>query len=162
MLKQELVHFSIFQGLSDDQLRLLEPLLEYCCFLAGTTIFEQGAPADSLYILLVGTVEVIYKPYDGPALTVAKINSGGVFGWSAALGRDVYTSAALTEDSVEVYRLKGEKLHYLCEQYPETGVVILERLASIIAERLSSTHDQIFAVLQSGMDRCDTPGRSKR
>jgi CRP-like cAMP-binding protein len=162
MLKQDLAHFPLFQGLSDNQLRLLEPLLEYCSFPAGTTIFDQGAPADYLYFLLVGTVEVIYKPYDGPSLPVAKISSGGVFGWSAALGRDVYTSAALTDDPVEAYRVNGQKLHGLCEHYPETGVVILERLASIIADRLSSTHDQILAVLQSGIDRCENSGRSKK
>jgi CRP/FNR family transcriptional regulator, cyclic AMP receptor protein len=162
MLKQELVHFPLFQGLSEDQLRLLEPLLEYCSFPVGTTIFDQGAPADCLFFLLVGTVEVIYKPYDGPALPVARITSGGVFGWSAALGRDVYTSAALTAETVEAYRVNGQKLHSLCERYPETGVVILERLASIIADRLSSTHDQILAVLQSGIDCGENSGRSKK
>lgn len=162
MLRQDLAQMSLFQGLSAAQLSTLDPLLDYCLFLPGTIIFEQGSQADALYLLLVGCVEVIYKPYDGPALTVARITPGGVFGWSAALGRDVYTSSAVAGEAVEAYRLNGQRLHQLCESHPETGVVLLERLASIIAERLSSTYEQILSVLQNGMERCEDPRRSKK
>ncbi len=162
MLKQELANFPLFQGLSEAQLLEINPLLEYCHFPAGMVIFEQGAPATCLYLLVSGCVEVRYKPYDGPILTVAKISPGGVFGWSAALGRDVYTSAAVAGEPVEAQRLYGEKLHCLCDRHPETGVVLLERLASVIAERLSSTHEQILAILQNGLDRCEGPGRSEK
>jgi len=162
MLREDLDRFSLFHGLSEAQMHLLEPLLEYCAFPAGQVVFEQGAAADSLYVLLRGTVDVRYKPYDGPELTVARIQPGGVFGWSAALRRDAYTSAAVTCEAVEAYRVNGAKLRCLCEHNPETGMVLLERLASIIAERLSSTHDQIMAILQNSLDRCDNPERCKK
>jgi hypothetical protein len=35
--------------------------------------------------------------------------------------------------------------------YPDTGILILDRLASVIAERLLHTHDQVMALLMHGM-----------
>lgn len=130
----------------------MAPLLEPVDLAQNEVIFEQGRIAEHLYILLEGEVVVNFKPYDGPQLTVAHIHSGGVFGWSAILGRQVYTSIALAAvDSVAI-RMRGEELRSLCEEKPQTGLAILERLAGVIAERLNSTHAQIFTMLTESMD----------
>ena len=96
MLRQELAHLAIFKNLDGDELERIAPLLSLCFFQPDEIIFEQGQQAVYLYILLEGEVIISYKPYDGPALTVARIIPGGVFGWSAALRRDIYTSAAIS------------------------------------------------------------------
>lgn len=152
MFRQDWPPSPIFEGLSNEQLHSLDPILHPCQFPADLVIFEQGAPAKYLYILQTGAVDVRYKPYDGPALIVAHIVPGGVFGWSAALGRPSYTSAALTTLPSEAYRIRGSDLRNLCERLPETGAIFLDRLASGIAERLRSTHSEILAMLNQGID----------
>jgi CRP-like cAMP-binding protein len=152
MFRQELVQLSIFQGLSADQLDLLEPLLELYAFPKDQVIFDQGQPADYLYILLTGEVVVRYKPYDGPALTVARIQPGGVFGWSAAMMREIYTSMAVAVLPGEAYRISGQQLRSVCECRPDAGSILLDRLASVITERLANTHTQILTILSHGMD----------
>ncbi len=152
MLKQSLDHLALFQGLNQQQLDLLMPLLKVVIIQPEQVVFEQNRPADYLYILLTGEVVVSYKPYDGPPLTVARIQPGGVFGWSAVMQREVYTSRAVASVASEAYRISGDKLRCLCETHPDTGVVILERLASVIAERLRNTHHHILDLLNQGMD----------
>jgi CRP-like cAMP-binding protein len=98
---------------------------------------------------------VRFKPYDGPELTVARILPGGVFGWSAAMGHNTYTSGAVATQECEVVRIRGDRLHQLCQDHPEIGVVVLERLAGVIAERLRSTYNQILTILTNGMDLND-------
>jgi CRP-like cAMP-binding protein len=151
MLKQDCSKLPIFAGLAPAEMHLVEPLLDLSCFQANETIFEQGQIATFLYILLRGEVVVRFKPYDGPPLTVAHIVPGGVFGWSAALGRSAYTSGAEAVTEIEAVCIRGDRLYQLCQDRPEIGVVILERLASVIAERLRSTHTQILSILASGM-----------
>ena len=141
----------IFRGLDEMQLEFLDPFVELCHFAKGQVIFDQGQPATFMYILRQGEVIIQYKPYDAPLLTVTHIEPGGVFGWSAALGRVEYTSAAIAAVDSEAYQLRGEGLSQICDQYPETGVVILGRLASVIAERLQSTHIQILSMLSHGL-----------
>ena len=48
-------------------------------------------------------------------------------------------------------RVRGDDLRRLCLQHPETGTVFLDRLATVIAERLNSTHDLVLSLLQLGL-----------
>ena len=152
MFRQDPTQFSIFAGLDNHQINQLSPYLIECVFSKDHMIFEQGQPAEYLYILLGGQVLVRYKPYDGPLLDVAHIEPGGVFGWSAALRRDVYTSGAMAVQESLAYRIRGANLPVICEKYPETGNLFRDRLASVIAERLRSTHTQVLGMLSQRMD----------
>ena len=40
----------------------------------------------------------------------------------------------------------------MCEKHPSTGLLILERLSDVIAERLQSTRSQIFTMLSQSVD----------
>ena len=158
MYRQDLAQLSLFQGFDPGQLEQLIPMLKYQHFQPGETIFEQGKAAQHLYILLNGEVVVRYKPYDGPPLTVARIRSGGVFGWSAAMMRDSYSSGAQAAADSEVLQIAGFQLRKLCEKNPDTGSLLLNRLAGVIAERLQHTHTQIVNILTEGLDldnNCD-------
>jgi CRP-like cAMP-binding protein len=152
MLRKEFTELSIFHGLNPEQLDQLATLIEIYQFSRDDVIFGQGQATDFLYILLSGEVEIRYKPYDGPLLSVARIYAGGVFGWSAVVGHESYTSMAVAAQAGEAYRISGQALKDFCAGYPDTGVIILEHLAGAIAERLHSTHAQILTILGQSMD----------
>lgn len=153
MFRQDYADLAIFKGLSPEQIGVMAPYLEEVQIHQGQVIFSQGQSANFLYILLWGEMQVRYKPYDGPALTVARILPGDVFGWSSALGREVYTSSAEASQDGGAYRIRASDLHHLCDSNPEAGTLLLERLASVIAERLRNTHSSILALLSQGVDR---------
>jgi CRP/FNR family cyclic AMP-dependent transcriptional regulator len=154
MYRQILSDLTIFQGLNQAQLDRIALMVDSVNLRADWVVFEQGDDADFLYILSEGEVVIRYKPYDGPPLIVAHIQPGGVFGWSSAVGHEVYSSGAKTVTPCKAYRLRGRELHRLCEQDPETGVIILDRLASVIAERLQSTHLEIMKILSQPSANC--------
>ncbi|HTX79118.1 MAG TPA: cyclic nucleotide-binding domain-containing protein, partial [Longilinea sp.] len=152
MFRQELATLSIFQGLTPAQFNALSPLMELVYLPARSVVFIQGQMTDYFYILLEGEVTINYKPYDGPQLTVAHIMPGGVFGWSAALHHEVYTSAAVTETECRAYRMEGKRLKHLCQKNPEAGAILVEHLADAIAQRLDSSRAQVLDMLNAGME----------
>jgi CRP-like cAMP-binding protein len=152
MRKRHLFNLSVFKGMKKEQQDLLLPLISLCHIPENVIIFNQGETAKYLYILECGMVEIVFKPFDGPAIPVSCITSGGIFGWSSTLGREGYTSTARTLMESAAYRFDGKDLQKLCEKYPETGVVILDRLASAIVERLECTHHEIMSILNQGME----------
>jgi CRP-like cAMP-binding protein len=138
---------SFFEGIPETDVELLSKKFVRQSFLSDTEIFGQGDAAHRLYILISGNVSIEYKPDDGEVLRVSEIEPKGVFGWSAALGRNSYTSSATTTEDSHVLSILGNDLRELCSSSPDIGVVILERLAGVIAERLESTHEQIVELL---------------
>ncbi|MEA4907726.1 MAG: cyclic nucleotide-binding domain-containing protein [Chloroflexi bacterium] len=152
MFRQDLFRLPIFEGLSHQQLDQLTSRMELCQFNKDEGIFEQGQAARYLYILVDGAVEVRFKPYDGPPLTVTSITPGGVFGWSASLGRDIYTSSAIATQDSEAYRMSSKTFHSLCDLDPDTGAVLLDRLASVIGERMQDSHTKIINILSESME----------
>lgn len=151
MNSRALDELALFQGLSpEDQARVF-PMFAPDFFPTGTVLFEQGDPAAQLYIILEGEVSIRYKPEDGPALVVARVRQDGVVGWSAAIGSPTYTSAAVCTADCQVLRVRSLDLRQLCQEHHQTGTILLERLAALIAERLRNTHPHVIAMLEHGM-----------
>lgn len=146
-----LTSLPMFQGLSEDDLRPLSNCAEQSAFAEGTAVFDQGDRARLLYILLAGRVEIRYKPHDGKALTVAVIEPNGVFGWSAALGRKTYSSSAVCAGPSRVVMIPGDCLRGLCQASPETGLLVLERLAEIVAGRVYAAKEPVLGMLHVGV-----------
>lgn len=130
---------------------LLKPLFQpYSCH-SGDTVIEQGEPADYIYLIIDGKVEVSYKPYDGSRITVSHVGKDGLFGWSALVGSRTYTSSVTAIEDLETVRIQGSELRKLCRQNPEAGKEILERLATEVSSRWTNAHEQVKAILVNGM-----------
>ena len=147
----------LFRDLPEEELEFLCELFKHHAYPAGTILFAQGDVAERVYVLLEGKVAIRYKPHDGDFLEVTTIRDGGVFGWSAALGRQNYTSYALASTDCHVLELRGEALRRLCRTHPKIGVIILERMAEVIASRLENTHQMVVDMLWKGVD----PGKEQ-
>src|SRR3972149_9485879 len=81
-----------FEDLNDEYMDLLRHLFEPFACHPGSIVLQQGAPADYLYLILNGKVEISFKPYDGTPITISYVKKGGWFGWSAVVGSRKYTS----------------------------------------------------------------------
>lgn len=158
MFKDVLRDIPVFKGFTEAQLDVLTSAFEIFDYPNGAHIFEQGQAAHYLYILTAGQVIIRYKPFDGPQLTVATINPGGVFGWSAAIGRTLYSSGALTVEDSQGYRVSKARLAELCAENPETSAVLLKHLAVLVNNPMDPTHAEVLKILDRGIRRngnCD-------
>lgn len=147
-----LKRFALIEGFTEDQINLLHPLIDDVTFEVDQVIFDQGDQANFLYFVLEGKVSIRFNPEDGPVLSVAEVDEGDVFGWSAAMGSDSYTSSAICTECGIFIRMKGEELKNLCQEHPETGILILNRLAGVIAQRLRGTHEKVVELLHQGLN----------
>jgi CRP-like cAMP-binding protein len=137
--------------LDEDMIELLKPLLEAFSCPPGTVIFQQGEQAEFLYMVVAGKVDMSFKPYDGIPITVSHVGKGGLFGWSAVVGSDNYTSTAIAIDDVEALRVQGSDLRKFCREHPEAGKDILERLADGVSSRWKDAHKQVQSILVQGI-----------
>ena len=141
----------VFSDLESDQKELLRPIFVPRFDQEGTTIFRQGDPAQFLYLVVEGKVTIYYKPEDGPKLTLARVKPVGVVGWSSILGKQSYTCSAVCSSNCTLLRVCRTSLHNFCHENPETAHAVLERLATLIAERIRNTHTSVRVMLEQGL-----------
>jgi CRP/FNR family cyclic AMP-dependent transcriptional regulator len=146
---ETLPYIPLFQDLDPSQIALLKPLFEQFSCPADTVIFEQGTPAIYLYLLINGEVAIRYKPYDGPIITLTRLREGDVFGWSAVVGSPYYTSSIISETEIEAIRIRGSQLLKLFNDSPETGKVVMDRLARVVSPRWGNAQAQVQSLLNS-------------
>ena len=137
----------IFKELDVRHIELLRTQFESFSCPAETIVFEQGEPAVYLYIILNGTVVIRYKPYDGTSMTLTRLHEGDAFGWSAVIGNPAYTTTLMSKTKLDAIRVKGADLRYLCTKYPDTGEIILDRLAQLVSRRWKDAHLQVRKLL---------------
>ena len=103
--------FVIFKDLKEIYMDLLKPLFEPFSCNAGVTVLQQDTPADYLYLVISGKVEVTYKPYDSAPITITHVEKDGLFGWSAVVGSEKYTSSAIAIEALEADALYAGYIH---------------------------------------------------
>lgn len=139
----------LFLDFEPAQIDLLKALFEQFNCPLETVIFNQGDPAKYVYILIKGEVAIHYKPYDGSSITLTRLHSGDVFGWSAVVGSTYYTSSIVSESMIESLRIKRNDLRTLIQNHPEIGKIIIDRLANIVSPRWKNAHAQVQSILNS-------------
>ena len=142
---------AIFNDLDKKYMDMLQPLFEPFSCRAGAVVLRQGTPAEHIYVIVKGKVEVSYKPYDGTSITVSLLEKDGLFGWSAVVGSSEYTSSATAIEDLEALRIRGSDLRKFCNEHPEAGRDILERLANVVSSRWKDAHEQVKSMLIQGM-----------
>ncbi len=145
----------LFQDFEDIQLDVLRPILECREYPARQVILRQGEPATHVYLIDRGVLEVRHLPYDGPQMSVDRLGAGDVFGWSALLGRPVYTATVVAIEDCCLYGITPANLQSLCRLHHDTGVVLLEKMARSVSNEPGGRYEAVLRVLGSMM-KCET------
>ena len=152
-----LTHFTPFSDLGSADLKIIAPLFSARTFSANAVIFEQGERATCLYLLTRGEVVIRYKPYDGETMTLNRIRPGGVFGWSAVLGNETYSSSVACIEPSETLVVCGDNLRTLLVEHPQTGRLVLDRLARAVSSRWVNAQAQIKEMLNASISSQQPP-----
>jgi CRP-like cAMP-binding protein len=113
---------------------------------AGTTVFRQGDPGGSMYVIRAGKVRVL-KESHGRQRIVTTLGAGDFFGEMAVVtGRPRSATAEVIEEA-ELLKVPADKLQ---EMVTDTGEVAI-RLIRHLAERLESANRFIDVLLEDDM-----------
>ncbi|MFN2555330.1 MAG: cyclic nucleotide-binding domain-containing protein [Nitriliruptorales bacterium] len=85
---------------------------------AGRTVFEAGAAAEALYIVLSGRVR-IFETVDGEEREVAELGAGDYFGENALLEEVTHSKSAVTSEETELLVLPKDSFQALLEANPD-------------------------------------------
>ncbi|MCS6844403.1 MAG: cyclic nucleotide-binding domain-containing protein [Caldilineales bacterium] len=133
-LNQHLRKISLLAGLSRPQLEAVRQRLEAVRFRRGEHIYRQGDPADGLYMIEKGQVQV--EVADAEGLTpLATLGEGEIFGEGALLLDEPRGSSVWALTDVDLWLLRREDFEALLLQYPSLAI----NLSRVLEQRLRQT-----------------------
>jgi CRP-like cAMP-binding protein len=152
MVSPELLRLYPFFGhLDDAQLRELAMIAEEVPFKSGEIVFREGDPAEYLYFLLEGCIDLYFTlagaehaaPEKG--IPVGEINPGEPFGISALIEPHLLTATALTAGPGRMLTIDGAALRALMQKDRRMAYQLTHQAARAAIGRLHATRVQLAA-----------------
>jgi CRP-like cAMP-binding protein len=152
MISPELLRrYRFFGPLDDAQLKAIAMISDETAPAPGGTLLENEQPAQALYLLIEGSVELWYVAADKHEQGLRKefyigdVNPGEVFGISALIEPYHYTSTVRAKNGCRVIRIDAAALRALCEVDTRLSYSLIRQIASAAIERLQDTRVQLLA-----------------
>ncbi len=143
--------YPFFAFMSPAQLRQVAMLTDEVELAANEALFTLGQPADALYLLRQGSIDLHYVVVDEhmPSLRkdfmVGTINPGEVLGISAVINPPTVTATAIASEPCVLLRIDGAKLQALCQEDTALALGLYKQMALAAMERLQATRTLLAA-----------------
>ena len=139
-----ITEMDLFTGLD---LTVMGEIADTACteatYASGAVIFKEGAPAESLFILVDGAVELQI----GERKTVYRLESeSDIFGWSSLVGGARYTATAVAHTDIQVVKIDARKMNRVFNAHPMVGLTLYRRLCAVFNKRLGSIYHRFLSV----------------
>jgi CRP-like cAMP-binding protein len=141
---------TVFDGLSEDQLRLIAGCAWNVHFDEDAVLARHGEPADLFYVVRDGSVALeTFVPARG-AVTIETIGAGEVIGWSWLFPPYAWHFDVRALSTVRATAFDGACLRGKCDDDPALGYELMSRFARVIIERLQWTRLRLLDVYGYG------------
>ena len=143
LLKQS----SLFEGLRAEELREIANVSQILKVKKGDRVFEAGSPAESLFVIGTGEIDLRFKVtyYNAAAeISLDRKSRGEAFGWSALIGPHRYTLSALALQDSDLLQMNQRDIKRLCEENNHLGYVLMTNLAKIVGNRFTRVEEVLI------------------
>jgi glutaminase len=129
----ELRDHQLFAGLSEDQFKQVEVLMEHHEFAKGEPLFHAGDNADELYVVTRGRLSAFVELSPGEQRRVSTVGPGAMIGEIAFVTGSARTASVKVDSDLECWTLPHSSLLELRNAEPEMQAIMLANLLQIIA-----------------------------
>lgn len=156
MLAQESKLFTIFDGLTPEEAHSILERCETVKIKKGERAFEAGEPAEALFLVRSGRIEVRFKvvylnaTMDAP---LDYVGAGDAFGWSALIPPHTYTLSAIATEDSELLRIKRSDLQECCERNPRVGYGVMKNIARMLGHRYEIARQGLLKGIQKDLEK---------
>ena len=138
----ELEQISMFKGLSFDQLEKISSFCEIQQYYEGDILIKEGGDiSEDMFILLVGTVEIVSSNSVATSSEVVLSREDkeifGEIGWLCKTRR---TAGVRCNTEVEAIRIDGARLMAYLEEEPTAGFQVMRQIATLLAKRMEESN----------------------
>lgn len=137
----------VFGGLNNNALQLILDKSKIVDVAAGEYFFREGEDAESLFVLLQGSV-VVERSWQGGTLVLQHLHHGDCIGEMALIDLMPRSASVRAEVDCRAIEITLKSLHELYKQELEQYAIIMMNMGREVSRRLRITDDRLFALEQ--------------
>ncbi len=140
-----LAQVGLFRGLNHAQLKKVAAICESETVEHGATIFKEGEPAQSMYLLVQGKVRISRRVPGMGEEALAILDAGQYFGEMGVVEESVRSADAYAHEPSVLWRIDRGKFDQLLFTDKELAYAVLWTLVRTLSGRLRETNEKMKA-----------------
>ena len=140
----DLARHEFAAGLTTGQVERLAALTVPASIPAGQRLFDEGAPAASLWLIRSGRIALDLRVPGRARLIVETLGPGDELGLSWLMPAAQWQFGAIVQESTALFELSSRALTRLCETDHELGYQLTRRLLTTAITRLQAARIRIL------------------
>lgn len=143
--------FSLFKGLTPEQLGVVARYLEPRSYRGGEYIFAEGQEGDELYLLVSGSVRVLKKTKAQEEYTIVDLSADYhiFFGEIALIDSDKRSASIMVLEDCLTYVLNRSQFAELGKHHPEIALPVTQVIAGILCGRLRNVNNDVILLFDA-------------
>ena len=117
----------LFEGFSQEQLRLLAFGAETMHLAADRKLYREDDEADSAYVVIKGTIS-LFREQGDQRIPVGTAEAGAMLGELALIADTRRLTSAAAATDAEILRLNRRMFHRILEEYPDLAITLRQRI----------------------------------
>lgn len=104
---------------------------------------EGGRRAGYMCIVVEGSLDIVKDTEKGNSRRIAVAKIGDTIGEMSLIDGYPHSATAIAREPVLLAVLTGEKLDYICKEYPAIGTKLLRKVAEVLSLRLRESNMEL-------------------
>jgi CRP-like cAMP-binding protein len=126
----------LFEGFSEEMLRLLAFGSERRSVSKDRYLFHEGTAADCAFVVMDGRLELTRKDRRGKSIVIGTAIRGDLLGELAIISQTDRRMTAMALEDSDVMRINRPMFKRMMEEYPEVAILLRKRISRNISEML--------------------------
>jgi len=136
---KKITDIGVFQNISDEELKEIEPYIMRESVKKKGNIFSEGDQPEWFYIVESGKVKITKMSSDGKEIILEVISPGEIFGGVAVMKGFPYPANAIAMESSKIVKISRRNLMRLVDRFPN----LMYFIAMNLGDRMKSSHDSL-------------------
>ena len=128
--RELLKNFYLFTNVTSDDLHALEAIVERRVYMAGDPVYSEGEAADALFLIEMGTVDIVPK---GKEIVFATVGSGQSLGELAFFERGTRSASASARERTHLLRIPFQGFSKVLAERPELALLVYRNACAFFA-----------------------------
>ena len=148
---EDLKKFDVFIGWTEDELKKIIPYMEEKELEKNTVLFEQNSPAEMLYFVRSGCIELELEVANKSEAKLARVKSGNMFGEMSIFDNKTRSAKAVAFIDTNLIGLNKDEIYEFIDQSgKDLSVKLLVSIIKRLSQLLRSANDEIRNIKSYG------------